>query len=56
MKTIIEVYNLPGGTIELRSATPGFPIFTYTAEQQKTGCGVVIIGKVMVYTGLPKRG
>ena len=50
------VYNLPNGAIELRSATPGFPIFTYTTEQQESDSGVEIIGKVMVYTGQPKRG
>jgi hypothetical protein len=51
------VYFLPGGWIELRSATPGFPSLSFTKEQQESEeSPLVIIGRVMAYTGVPKRG
>lgn len=51
------VYFLPGGVIEIRSATPGFPVYRYTKEEQEhPEHPVIIIGKVMVFTGVPKRG
>jgi transcriptional regulator with XRE-family HTH domain len=51
------VYYLPGGGIEIRSATPGFPNIQFTKEQQEfEESPVTIIGRVMAYTGVPKRG
>jgi phage repressor protein C with HTH and peptisase S24 domain len=51
------VYFLPGGGIEIRSATPGFPNIKFTKEQQESEeSPVTIIGRVMAYTGVPKRG
>jgi transcriptional regulator with XRE-family HTH domain len=51
------VYFLPSGDIELRSATPGFPNLKFTKEQQESEeSPVTIIGRVMSYTGVPKRG
>jgi SOS-response transcriptional repressor LexA len=51
------VYFLPGGVIELRSATPGFPVYSFTREQQLSEeAPMEIVGRVMVYTGMPKRG
>jgi phage repressor protein C with HTH and peptisase S24 domain len=51
------VYFLPGGAIELRSATPGFPIYSFTREQQASeDAPLVIIGKVMGEWGELKRG
>jgi phage repressor protein C with HTH and peptisase S24 domain len=51
------VYFLPGGAIELRSATPGFPNMHFTKEQQLSEDDpLTIIGRVMAYTGVPKRG
>jgi phage repressor protein C with HTH and peptisase S24 domain len=50
-------YFLPGGEIELRSATPGFPSLRFTKEQQESEDDpLMIIGRVMAYAGEPKRG
>jgi transcriptional regulator with XRE-family HTH domain len=51
------IYYLPEGAIELRSATPGFPVIRYTREQQMSEEDpLIIIGKVMGEWGEPKRG
>jgi transcriptional regulator with XRE-family HTH domain len=57
-KTAIKwVYFKPDDTIEIRSATPGFPVYEYTREQQMNPeSPLIIIGRVMCYTGIPKRG
>jgi transcriptional regulator with XRE-family HTH domain len=52
-----RVYYLPGGAIELRSASPGYPVITYSRDQQMSECdGLDIIGRVMGIYGRPKRG
>ncbi|MDR1917243.1 MAG: hypothetical protein LBQ58_11795 [Synergistaceae bacterium] len=50
-------YFLPNSVIELRSATPGFPVYTYTREQQQSDMDpLIVIGKVMGEWVEPKRG
>ena len=57
-KTAIKwIYFKPGGVIEMRSASPGYPVYEYTKEQQENPENpLIIIGKVMSFTGVPKRG
>jgi transcriptional regulator with XRE-family HTH domain len=51
------VYFLPRGVIELRSATPGFPVYTYTSDQQLSEeAPMIIIGRVMGEWVEPKKG
>lgn len=51
------VYFKPEGAVELRSATPGFPIYEYTKEEQKNPENpLTLIGKVMAFSGFPRRG
>jgi transcriptional regulator with XRE-family HTH domain len=51
------VYYMPGGVIELRSATPGFPVYSFTRDQQMSEeSPLIIIGKVMGEWSEPKRG
>jgi transcriptional regulator with XRE-family HTH domain len=52
-----RVYFLPEGAIEIRSATPGYPIMKFTHEQQMSEYApMTIIGRVMGVYGKPKRG
>ena len=54
---IKRVYYLPDGSVELRSATPGFPVTTYTKEQKEyEDAPLIIIGRVMGAWTEPTRG
>jgi SOS-response transcriptional repressor LexA len=51
------VYFMPDGAIELRSATPGYPVMRYEKDSEKFEYEpLVIIGKVTATVGRPKRG
>jgi phage repressor protein C with HTH and peptisase S24 domain len=52
-----RVYYHPGGAIELRSASQGYPVITYSKEQQTSeNDSLQIIGKVVAFSGKPVRG
>jgi transcriptional regulator with XRE-family HTH domain len=52
-----RVYRMPGGGIELRSATPGYPVIRYSHDQQRDEDDwCEIMGKIMITFGRPIRG